>query len=661
MIPTIKKNLIFNSMATLLLAFFLFQGVHSAWTQGQTTDETFYSGGGYPIVRYNNYEFLGDHPPLISQIAGLPLLFLKVKFPIENPLYVPGTDRNDVSGNGAMFLYKMGNDAHLILLLERLPIVGLTFLLGLGLCFLGRELFGPWGSLLVLCLYVFDPNIIAHGSLFTTDMGVTVFYFFSVYALKRFFDNPSAFRAMILGLSCGLTFMSKISGLMLFPVVTCLFLLFYFSRSKNWRTEPLTCKFDQWVGILSLLLLVNAIGQKQAMVALGPICLLAAYLCFKDRALIVRSRWTKFLFHGLLAGGIFLCFVFSMKLKKKYGVGASALLIAWNMTMVILWAALIKFRKNVPIISFTKLFFAVWLVAGLVVILDYTDIVYKCYRFIGFGSFVKPLGIVFTHSVNGHRVCIEGSFVTCDWRYFFCTMAVKTPLLSLALAGLGLVFLIVSRKPIITKALIFIPPFFFLGASIFNGINIGLRHILPIYPFLFLLGGIPGAMIADMRSGVIKKMLAGVLLIFLGLFVFRSLAMGPDYLAYTNELVGGPEQGAKLVADSNLNWGQDNKRLAEFVLEKKIPLITIASEAENADIYDYYKIRWKRLGANELSNPVPGFYALSIGYHTAQQKDPRSWFKGKQPSYRVGKTFYVFEVPKKQTTDNRLRAPDGQA
>ena len=137
--------------------------------------------------------------------------------------------------------------------------------------------------------------------------------------------------------------------------------------------------------------------------------------------------------------------------------------------------------------------------------------------------------------------------------------------------------------------------------------------------------------------------------------------MGPDYLAYTNELVGGPEQGAKLVADSNLNWGQDNKRLAEFVLEKKIPLITIASEAENADIYDYYKIRWKRLGANELSNPVPGFYALSIGYHTAQQKDPRSWFKGKQPSYRVGKTFYVFEVPKKQTTDNRLRAPDGQA
>ena len=99
------------------------------------------------------------------------------------------------------------------------------------------------------------------------------------------------------------------------------------------------------------------------------------------------------------------------------------------------------------------------------------------------------------------------------------------------------------------------------------------------------------------------------------------------------------------MADSNLNWGQDNKRLAEFVLEKKISFIKIGGEAMNADVYDYYKIPWKMLEPRDLIAPAPGFYGLGIGYYTAQQKDPRSWFYDKQPLYRVGKTFYVFEVP----------------
>ena len=108
------------------------------------------------------------------------------------------------------------------------------------------------------------------------------------------------------------------------------------------------------------------------------------------------------------------------------------------------------------------------------------------------------------------------------------------------------------------------------------------------------------------------------------------------------------------MADSNLNWGQDNKRLAEFVLAKKIPLIKIMDPAMNVDIYDYYKIPWKMFGPDDLINPAPGFYALGIGCYTQLNRNlgtvstPRvteSWFKGRQPLYRVGKTFYVFKVP----------------
>jgi hypothetical protein len=208
--------------------------------------------------------------------------------------------------------------------------------------------------------------------------------------------------------------------------------------------------------------------------------------------------------------------------------------------------------------------------------------------------------------------------------------------------------LLMSRKSILTKTLIFIPIVFFLGASMANKINIGLRHILPIYPFLFLLAGYAGSQIGKVKPKVLRNVLATILTLLVILSASRTLVSGPEHLAYFNELVGGAEQGAKLVAGSNLNWGQDNRRLAEFVLEKRIPFITIASEAENADIYDYYKIHWKRLKTSDLINPVAGVYALGSEYYIAQQKDSLSWFYGKRPLYRVGKTFYVFEVPEKQ-------------
>jgi hypothetical protein len=632
----------------ILLSILLVQGLVSARSNGQTVDETFYSAGGYSIVRYNTYEFLGDHPPFISQLAGLPLLFLQPKFPIKDPLYVPNTDRNDVSRNGARFLYEMGNDPQLILFLERLPIIGLMLFLGLCLYAMGRELFGEWGGLLSLFLYAFDPNILAHGSLFTTDLGITAFYFISIYALKRFFDAPSPLRAVILGVSCGLTFMSKISGLMLFPVITLLFLLYCFACPSKESAKPLSEKFDKRMGVLSLFILVNAVGQKQAMVTLGPLCILTVYLCFKNWKAILRSRWTVYLFRGFLAAAFILCLFFSYKLKKKYGMSASILLLAWNVTVLFLWGILVKFQDRVFLVRFTKFFLVIWLMAGLVIILGYTDFIYKFHRFIGFGNFVKPLNIVLTHSLKGHHVCVEGSFITCDWRYFFGIMAIKVPLLSLALSGLGGALLLASPKSAVTKALCLAPLVFYLGASVFNGINIGIRHILPIFPFLFLIAGIPGAAIEAMKPSALKKILIGILWILLAFYAGRTLRTAPDYLAYFNEFVGGTEQGVKLVADSNLNWGQDNKRLADFVLRQKIPLIKIASEAQNADVYGYYKIPWKGLDEKDVLVPSPGFYALGIGFYTSQQKDTRSWFCGRKPDHRVGKTFYVFEVPQKQ-------------
>ena len=633
------------------------QCVHAAWTNGQTIDESYYNGSGYPMVRYNNYEFLGEHPPLIIQLGALPLLLAQPHFPIHDFVRLPGSASVDISRTGVRFLYEMGNDPQDILFLERLSIVFLTILLGLAIFLFSRELCGKWGGALALSLFAFDPNILAHGSLYTTDMGLAVFYFFSIYALKRFFDSPSESRVFWLGMACGATLMSKISGLMLMPVITCLFLIFYFSRTQDIRIQKPSQTFEKWVLGTALFLIANAIGEKQAMVMFGPFLVLVAYFCARDIEKIRNSKLFSLALKGLALGGAVLCLVYSVRLKKKYGISAAVILTIGNLIAVSVAVLFARLSSDDVRMRILKYFLATWVFAALVIVLGYTDIAYKFCRFIGFGNYMKPLGIVLNHSKGGHGVCMEGSFVSCDWRYFPAVIAVKTPLVTLILAIVGFFSLIFARKALPVKALIFVPLVFFLGAAMANKINIGLRHILPVYPFIFLLAAYAGSLIGKIKPAALRISAAVVLCGFVALSAARTVAAGPDHLAYFNELVGGPEQGAKLVADSNLNWGQDNKRLAEFVVENKIPSIKISSEAMNADIYDYYKLLWKDFGPNDIIDPTPGFYALGIGYYMQLNNGARgtkkSWFYGKKPLYRVGKTFYVFQVPGNQTTADR--------
>ncbi len=631
----------------ILLAALAGQCLYSAWTQGQVTDETYFTASGYPMVRHNDYRFLGEQPPLASQIAALPLLLLQPHFDIKTPVYLPNSNTPDISRNGARFLYEMGNNPALLLFLERLPIIFLTLILGLGIALFGREIGGAATGILSLFLYAFDPNIIAHGSLDTTDMGLTVFYFFSVYALKRFFDCSSAKNAAVLGCLCGATFLSKISGLALFPVVTLLFLIhFYLTRNQTFSASTEPSKVDWKMGALAFFLLANALGQKQAMASLGPLCLLTLYLCFRNLDLF-KKRGTLLIFKILLGAGFILAFFFALKLKKKYGLQASFIFASWNIITTAFGYFLLKYWDTERVIVFVKRFLLVWLIAGLCIILDYTDFFQKFYRFTGFGHYVQPFGIVLAHSMGGHRICVEGSFVTCDWRYFFGVISVKTPLLTLALAliGFGIVFLNKQLKKI-TKALLLIPPAVIFSAAVFTGINIGIRHILSIFTFLFLWGGLLVVWLdKQIKQSFLKWGTRLALFILFLLFAIRSLMTAPDFIAYFNETVGTVENGARLVADSNINWGQDNRRLAEYILANKIANIRIASDAENGDVYNYYGIQWSRVIESELLNPEPGYYAIGVGVYARLQKNATSFFYKKEPMSKAGKTFYIFSVP----------------
>jgi Dolichyl-phosphate-mannose-protein mannosyltransferase len=101
--------------------------------------------------------------------------------------------------------------------------------------------------------------------------------------------------------------------------------------------------------------------------------------------------------------------------------------------------------------------------------------------------------------------------------------------------------------------------------SLLNHLNIGHRHILPTYPVLFILAGALGRFFDRQRPVLAAS--AAALLIWHSV---ESMRIRPHYLAYFNQLVGGPQNGWRHLVDSSLDWGQDLPGLAAW-LERNNP------------------------------------------------------------------------------------------
>jgi hypothetical protein len=143
-------------------------------------------------------------------------------------------------------------------------------------------------------------------------------------------------------------------------------------------------------------------------------------------------------------------------------------------------------------------------------------------------------------------------------------------------------------------------------------LNIGLRHILPIYPFVLLLAALAVAEL--LRS---KQKSAYAVLIALSLFwLFEFARIYPHYLAFFNQFVGGPSHGYEYLVDSNLDWGQDLKPLKKWMDKNNVQRINLAyfGTADPA----YYGIQCiylpgSPLFAEDRVRPpqLPGYVAVS--------------------------------------------------
>jgi hypothetical protein len=176
----------------------------------------------------------------------------------------------------------------------------------------------------------------------------------------------------------------------------------------------------------------------------------------------------------------------------------------------------------------------------------------------GTGLLPEPYvrGLVFVlDNAQGRSTFLMGRLSPTGFpHYFLVTFLLKTPIPLLVLLAIALVT--APRLPVRTAAFLWVPVVVYGLVAATSRLQIGHRHLLPLYPFLFVAAGRAVSLLAARPVGR-AKIGAVVLGVLCAWYATGTLRLHPHYLAYFNELAGGPSQGWRYLVDSNLDWGQD--------------------------------------------------------------------------------------------------------
>ena len=242
---------------------------------------------------------------------------------------------------------------------------------------------------------------------------------------------------------------------------------------------------------------------------------------------------------------------------------------------------------------------------------------------------------VVIHGMNGHASYLLGTESSYGvWYYFPVAIALKTPLAFLclvAIAGYEVARRFSARRaaaaPLLAAGLI-------LVGSMTSTINIGIRHVLVLYPLVAI--AIGWAVILWWRTGGPRRAASVVLV---GGLAVTTTAAHPDYLAWFNTLAGADP--ARCLLDSNLDWGQDVLRLARVVRCRGIESIAVAT-AGNASP----ELLGIPIVRTDLDRPVVGWVAASDTFRFGLDPFVKMyWLRAHRPVQRVGRSIGLYYIP----------------
>ena len=224
--------------------------------------------------------------------------------------------------------------------------------------------------------------------------------------------------------------------------------------------------------------------------------------------------------------------------------------------------------------------------------------------------------------------CFEGS----RWDYFPLLSLFKTPLPTLLIIAAALGFYLYQRFRTTPRTLSFtsyffiVPTIVYLAISGLTGINIGIRHVFPIYILVLLVAGYGLAQLLRLGQRRAKlKLSLTVSIILAGSVAASSFMAWPYYLPYYNILAQEPQDIPFVADDSNTDWGQGTKALAEYVAQNQINTIAFDNFISRTEA-DYLQIPYT--GADANNHEYKGYLAISrstITNHICQRQNDWGW------------------------------------
>lgn len=492
----------------------------------------------------------------------------------DQPFWIDAQPREGANS----FLYECGNDPQWLIRSGR----AWCALWGVGICALvfvwSRQIFGDAGAILSLASCVFCPTLLANGPLMTSDACLSFFLLLATYSIWTVLHQLKPQFICLTAVSLAGLFLAKTSAVLIIPIATILVL----TRLLSERPREVQ---DQ----------SHSIPGNNPRIQL-PRILATAFLC---GATTWSAVWAAF--------------------DMRYSPVSPQDAIHGNHEYF-RFGSLDNLFKQHP-----KQTRAIRLLAQ-------AKILPEPYLY----------GAAYV-AVHRERISfLNGSYALGGFKtYFPYTLIVKTPigtLSLLALAAFSIFF--ASRSGNSAGVLYCCMPLIvlicvYLGIAVVSGLNIGHRHILPIYPAIHILLG--GATLWAAKSPFIR----GVLIAFACLFMGEVALARPNFLAYFNGLISAEHRHEHLV-ESSLDWGQDLPSLKKWLDQNNTEMADVFLAYFGTDVpakYGIQAVRIPETGSDIIQQPLslrPGIYCVSattlIGVYTPR---PGPWSVKHEEAYTV--------------------------
>ncbi len=626
--------------AALLICFAVLSFTAAA-TKSATWDEPEHLLGAYLHRHHKDFRVNPEDPALFGWIASLPLRNDEFRVDLSRQAFKVIADDTRMQWPFIVdTLYRTGgNDAEAALRKSRGAALAVGVLLGALIAWWTYELAGGIAAILATALFSFDPNFLGHASIVKNDVMLSAAMVALAFSLWKFGRRGTPLRFAALALAAGAAISVKYSGVLAAPVVVILM----FVRALmpvDWRV----------VGM-------NLDTRLKRVAAASIACIGAAMIAY----LFV---WTCYGFR------------FSATPDSNLNINTARLVALAKQNEVIAQYVRPMERMSesqriaTPEPGITQQQVDEHEPARIVRIMEWLE-----------GDKFLPqawlAGFLYTYESTLIRSSfLLGDYRVTGWWYFFpLAMLFKTPLATLAAAMMVLCAALLwkfagrfvnpgSPSPGPSRegtgerraidrwafACLMVSSGLYALSALTANLNLGLRHVLPLYPFIFVASGVVLAVIFE-RWGWAGQLI--VIVIGIGLLV-ETISAYPNYIAFFNAPSGGSRGGIKLLGDSNLDWGQDLKLLAQW--QRSHPGTKLyLSYFGVADPKSYGIDATHIAGGWPFAEPqpvtTPGVLAISATnlqgiYMAREARDVfRGQFTDRRPIDVLGGTIYLYEIP----------------